>query len=135
MISRIFSGAALLFALVTSLATSNPSFERNFAVGTYLVKSDCPNAQAEGEMLIERDSSAEPATRESYRLINGIAYGFPSNTLLEGRVRDSDLSGTATVQDGERECKVLLWETEANSGLFACYRGEQLECTIHLQKI
>jgi hypothetical protein len=81
------------------------------------------------------DTSVPATARETYQLNNGIAFGFPSNQLIEGRVRDSELSGSATVQEGERECKALVWESEGNSGLFVCHRGNELECTIHLQKI
>jgi hypothetical protein len=69
------------------------------------------------------------------RLEDGIRFGFPSNILISGRVHDPDRGDAAKVQDGDRECKVLLWETQENSGLFACSNGSELECTIHLRKI
>lgn len=135
MISRVYSGAVLLFAVFTTLATSLPSYQRSFVPGTYRVKSDCPNGQAEGQLTIEIFDPSELGQGPRYRLDNGTAFGFPSNDLIAGRVTGPESGGTVTVQDAERICKAMLWEAQDNSGLFVCHRGDALECTIHLKKI
>ncbi|HYX31695.1 MAG TPA: hypothetical protein VE954_01185 [Oligoflexus sp.] len=135
MMSRIYSGLILGFAIVTSLATSQKSHTRNFAEGTYLVTSDCPNAQAEGQLRIDPVVSGSGLDTENYTLVTGTDFGFPSNTLEHGAVKDPNQGDTATVTANGRECKAMLWDTQAHSGLFTCHRGDQLECTIHLQKL
>jgi hypothetical protein len=86
-------------------------------------------------MTINFHTDSPTGREEQYMLSNGTLFGFPSNTLISGRVRDSDKGEETTSSDDARECRAILWETGADSGLFACYRGEELECTIHLQKI
>jgi hypothetical protein len=132
MISNIRSGAVLLLAILTTLATSSPTYQRDFATGIYQVKSDCPNAQTDGQLVLTK---VEDSYYGLYQLNDGITFGFPSNTLVAGTVSEPKTAGKATVEDGARICKALLWETQNNSGLFACHRGDDLECTIHLQKI
>jgi len=134
MISKIYSGAVLLLAIATTLATTSPTYRRGFALGTYQVKSDCPNAQTDGQLTLSGNSLNLPGD-DVYQLSDGMAFGFPSNTLDAGTVKEEKSAGKAQVEDGSRICKALLWETENNSGLFACHRGNDLECTIHLQKI
>ena len=134
MISKIYSGAVLLLAIATTLATSSPTYQRSFVIGTYQVKSDCPNAQTEGQLTLS-STTASVGWNDIYQLNDGMAFGFPSNLLVAGAVSEQEKAGTAQVDDGSRVCKALLWETKNNSGLFACHRGNDLECTIHLQKI
>jgi hypothetical protein len=133
MISNIRSAAVLLLAILTTLATSATTYQKDFATGTYQVKSDCPNAQTEGQLVLsEADYSSVTGI---YQLNDGTAFGFPSNTLISGKVSDPQSAGKSTVEDGSRICKAMLWERKNNSGLFVCHRGDELECTIHLQKI
>lgn len=134
MISKIYRGAVLLLAIATTLATSSPTYQRGFVPGTYQVKSDCPNAQTDGQLTLSR-SSGDYVSNDIYQLNDGMVFGFPSNILIAGSVADQKSAGTAQVEDGARVCKAVLWETESHSGLFACHRGNDLECTIHLQKI
>lgn len=134
MFSKIYSGAVLLLAIATTLATSSPTHQRAFAPGTYQVKSDCPNAQTDGQLTLSTDSSYY-SKDDVYQLSDGMAFGFPSNTLIAGSVSEQKKAGTAKAEDGSRVCKAMLWETENHSGLFVCHRGNDLECTIHLQKI
>jgi hypothetical protein len=99
------------------------------------VKSDCPNAQTEGQLTIAYEDTTFPVREDVYRLSDGMAFGFPSNQLVGGEINAPKLGSKVTVEDGARTCKAVLWETGNDSGLFACHRGDELECTIHLQKI
>ncbi|WP_141734225.1 hypothetical protein [Oligoflexus tunisiensis] len=132
MISRISSWLAFTLAVVTALATSSPTHSRVFAEGSYQVKSDCPNAQTEGVLTITLESVALERT---YILTTGTDFGFPDNRMSAGRVYDQDEGDSVTVSSDERVCKAMLWDAQAHSGIFACHRGDELECTIHLEKI
>jgi hypothetical protein len=127
----IFSYSILIVGIGVSLATSVAKSQRKFAIGLYQVQSDCPNALPTGQVII----AASPPDAESYTIDPGTSFGFPSNLLRSGTVKGGDASGTVTSEDSEQICKALLWETEANSGIFACYRANDLQCTIHLEKI
>lgn len=87
------------------------------------------------KLTIAYEDTTFPVREDVYRLSDGMAFGFPSNQLVGGEINAPKLGSKVTVEDGARTCKAVLWETGNDSGLFACHRGDELECTIHLQKI
>ncbi len=131
-LQRIYAYACLSLAVLVSLATSFPSQTNSLAPGTYLVKSDCPDAEPSGTLeIVTTDDSLDLGQR---RMNEGTRFGFPSNNLGPDALPSDKNSGSGMLSSSDtRICKATIWDPASDTGLFSCYEQGELICTIYLE--
>lgn len=128
----LFSWSILGITFLLCVATSATKYHKVFAEGEYSVRSDCPGSKTEGLLTISKAPGSTPD--EIYSLVPGTEFGLPTNTLASSATQEKDTGEKISMSANGRECRVMIWEKEEDTGIFACYQDNDLICTIQLKK-